>query len=49
MIEPSQLYKKLALDYLAIPPLMAYDIEWSTKTYNAHLKCVALEDVFAYL
>lgn len=49
MIEPSQLYKELALDYLEIPPRMAYDIEWSTKIYNAHLKCVALEDVFAYL
>lgn len=38
MIEPSQLYQKLALDFLAIPPWMAYDIEWSTKIYNAHFE-----------
>ncbi len=40
--------KYLAIDYLVVPPRMAYYINYSTKIYDIYLKYISEEDIHVY-
>ncbi len=41
-------HPELAVDYIVMPPRMAYYIEYSTRIYNVYLKYIAPEDIHVY-